>query len=166
MSFAELTARNTYPRLRPSRCRAGSDDRLFRHRANSERHAHDARHGGQRRQLTRLDLGDSKPAEIMSFVVDDHLAAPPFGEHGDKGVMGAHAAFAVALKDIESGQCFNGFDDEAGLFPELARDRCEDGLAEFLDAAWEAPFPDARRPGALHQEHPPLAAHDAEDADD
>src|SRR5713101_3094001 len=84
----------------------------------------------------------------MGFVVDDHLTAAPVGQYGDKRVMGAHAAFAVALEDIESGQGFKGFDDEAGFFPELADDRREDRLAELLDAAREAPFADARRAGA------------------
>src|SRR5260370_20899088 len=80
--------------------------------------------------------------------------------------MGAHAPVLVAVDDVERGQDRDRLDLEPGLFAELARDRCEDGLAEFLDAAREAPFPDARRAGALHQEHASGAADDAENADD
>jgi hypothetical protein len=80
--------------------------------------------------------------------------------------MGVHAALAVALENVERRQRFNGFDDEAGLLPELAGDRLENRLAELLDAAGETPFADVRRAGALHQQHASVAADDAEHTDD
>src|SRR5260221_12762299 len=101
----------------------------------------------------------------MSCVVDVHLAARPVGEHGDERVMGVNAALTVVLDDVESGQCFNWFDDEASFFLELADHRLEDPLAKFLHAAGKAPFTNVRRTGPLHEEHPPVTAHDAENTD-
>ena len=80
--------------------------------------------------------------------------------------MDADAAVVIALDDVEGGERRHRPGFEPGLLAELAYRRLEDRLAEFLDAAGKAPFADARRAGALHQQHAPVAPDDTENAHD
>ena len=77
--------------------------------------------------------------------------------------MRAHAAIGVIADDVEGIDYAQRLGGDAGFLLQFARGGGDDGLADLLHAAGEAPFADRRAGtlGALRQKHailPPASA--------